>query len=228
MIEYLFLDLDDTILDFHQAERIAVSKTFASLGLEPTPMVVDRYHVINQLHWQRLERGELTREQVVVQRFAALFAELGVHIDATMCMERYEALLAVGHYFLPGAEEALGKLSKTHRLFLASNGTASVQASRIKSANLAPYFEQIFISQAIGANKPSLEYYERCFARIPDFDVSRAMMVGDSLTSDMQGGLNAGMVTCWINPQGHPRNSEIPVDYEIPSLAHLPVLLESL
>lgn len=228
MIEFLFLDMDDTILDFHQAERVAVSKTFASLGLEPTTAVVDRYHVVNQLHWQMLERGELTREQVVVERFAALFRELGVNIDAVECMERYEELLAVSHYFLPGAEEALRVLSGKYRLFLASNGTAKVQASRIKSANLARWFEDIFVSQDIGANKPTLTYYERCFARIPGFDVSRSMMVGDSLTSDMRGGLNAGMHTCWINPEGHPRNPEIPVEYEIPALAQLPELLATL
>ena len=228
MIEFLFLDMDDTILDFHKAERIAVSKTFASLGLEPTQEVVDRYHVVNQLHWQMLERGELTREQVVVQRFAALFDELGVDIDAVKCMETYENLLCVGHYFMPGAEEALKALSSKYRLFLASNGTAKVQASRIKSANLAPWFEQIFVSQDIGANKPSPLYYERCFARIPGFEVSRAMMVGDSLTSDMRGGLNMGMHTCWVNPEHRPRNPEIPVEYEIAGLGELPTLLDTL
>ena len=228
MLEALFLDLDDTILDFHQAERVAVGKAFAALGLEPTPAVVDRYHVINQLYWQRLERGDLTREQVIVGRFDALFQELGVSIDPVACMELYEGLLAVGHYFLPGAKEALDTLRKNYRLFLASNGSADVQDARIKSAGLAPYFEQIFISQRVGANKPSPEFFRRCFAQIPNLCPDQAMMVGDSLTSDMRGGGNAGMVTCWINPQGHSRNPGIPVDYEIPDLAHLPALLQRL
>ncbi len=225
MIEFLFLDLDDTILDFHKAERIAVSKTFRCLGLEPTQEILARYHLLNQLHWQMLERGELTRDQVLVQRFGALFEELGVPINPVECARMYEGLLGVGHYFLPGAEEALEQLRKKYKLYLASNGTASVQASRIKSAGLARFFQGIFISQEIGANKPTLEFFIRCFAKISNFDVRRAMMVGDSLTSDIRGGRNAGMATCWINPWGKPRDPEIPVDYEIPSLAQLPALL---
>lgn len=228
MIECLFLDLDDTILDFHRAERNALRKTLTQLGVEPTQTVLERYHVLNQIHWQMLERGELTREQVVVRRFEALFQELGVEVDAQECAQIYEGLLGEGHYFLPGAEEALEQLHGKYRLFLASNGTASVQASRIKSAGIARFFEDIFVSQDMGANKPALAYYTRCFARIPDFHVHQAMMIGDSLTSDMQGGVNAGMVTCWVNPSGLPRNPAIPVDYEISSLTQLPALLETL
>lgn len=228
MFEFLLLDLDDTILDFHKAEHIAVSKTFASLGIDPTPEVVSRYSEINKLHWQRLERGELTRDQVVVQRFGALFRELGLDTDPFLCAATYERLLGVGHYFLPGAEEALEALSKKYRLFLASNGTASVQASRIASSGIARFFEKIFISQEIGADKPTCAFYERCFAQIPGFDPSRAMMVGDSLTSDIRGGMNAGIATCWVNPKRAARKEGIRVDYEIESFAQLPALLESL
>lgn len=228
MFEFLFLDLDDTILDFKMAERIAIRKTLASFGVEPTEEVCALYSQINKRHWEMLERKELTREQVRKGRFAALFAELGVPVDAAVCAQRYEDHLAVGHYFLPGVEEALPRLARKYRLFLASNGTAKVQAGRLDSANIRHYFEKIFVSQEIGANKPSLEYFQRCFAQIPDLDKSRAIMVGDSLTSDILGGQNAGIATCWVNPSHGPRPEHIRVDYEIESLAELPDLLEAL
>lgn len=228
MIEFLFLDLDDTILDFHKAERLALGKTFRSFGLEPTEEVMARYSLINKAHWERLERKELTREEVLVGRFAVLFGEYGIAVDPTLCARTYEDNLSIGHYFLPGAEEALERLSKKYKLYLASNGTAKVQAGRLASANISHYFQEVFVSQEIGANKPDILYFQRCFERIPGFDAKKAMMVGDSLTSDILGGIQAGMATCWVNPTGksHPENIE--PDYEIKALSQLEALLETL
>jgi len=228
MIEFLFLDLDDTILDFHRAERLAIAKTFQGFGIDPTEAVLSRYHLINKAHWQMLERGELTREQVLVQRFAALFQELGVEADAEACAKAYERNLSVGHYFLPGAEEAVESLSKKYRLFLASNGTASVQKGRMTSANLYRFFEKVYVSQDLGYNKPAPEFFQKAFAQIPDFDPERAIMVGDSLTSDILGGIHAGIKTCWVNPSHAAPDPRIPADYEIESLAQLEALLEAL
>lgn len=228
MIEFLFLDLDDTILDFRKAERIAIGKTFRAHGLDPTEAVMTRYSAINKAHWEMLERGELTREQVLVKRFEALFAEQGIAGDPAAVQATYEKNLAIGHYFLPGAEEAVEALSKKYRLFLASNGTAKVQAGRLTSANLYRFFEKVFVSQEIGHNKPSIHYFNACFAQIPGFDKSKAMMVGDSLTSDIRGGSNAGILTCWVNPSHKPRDPEIHADYEIEALSQLEALLETL
>ena len=226
-MEFLFLDLDDTILDFHKAERLAISRTFRSFGLEPTEQVLERYHVINRLHWERLERGELTRDQVLTGRFQMLFEELGIPAQPQAIAKGYEHNLGLGHYFLPGAKEALDTLRGKYRLFLASNGTASVQHSRLTSAGLYPYFEQVFISQEIGYNKPDKAYFDRCFERIPGFEQEKALMVGDSLTSDVKGGINAGLTTVWINP-AHKDCGDIRPDYEIEGLSDLEGLLESL
>ena len=106
--------------------------------------------------------------------------------------------------------------------------TASVQDSRMKSAGLYPFFEKVFISQEIGFNKPSKEYFDKCFAQIPRFDSNKALMVGDSLTSDILGGIHGGMKTCWINPAGLTAPGNIQPDYEIKRLADLPALLERL
>lgn len=228
MITSVFLDLDDTILDFHKAERIALSKTLRHFGVEPSQAVLDRYHIINIQHWQALERGELTREQVLTGRFEALFRELGHQVDAEAVMQSYESNLSIGHYFLPGAQEAVQRLSKSYRLFLASNGTASVQHSRLTSAGLYPYFEKVFISQEVGYNKPSKAYFERCFSLIPGFEAEKAIMVGDSLTSDILGGQRSGLKTCWVNPGHLPAPADIQPDYEIESLSQLEALLMTL
>ena len=228
MIEFLFLDLDDTILDFHKAERIAISKTLGEFGLEPTEEVLHRYHLINKAHWEMLERGELTRAEVQWKRFAQLFREFDVAADPHGCAARYMENLSIGHYFLPRAEETVEFLSAHYRLFLASNGNASVQKGRMTSANLYRFFEQVFVSEEIGHNKPSKAYFEAAFARIPGFDPEKALMVGDSLTSDIRGGINGGIRTCWVNPDHLPANPEIPADYEIEALHQLPALLETL
>lgn len=227
MIEFLLLDLDDTILDFHKAERLALSKTFRAFGLEPTEAVLNRYHEINKWHWEQLEKGRLTRPQVLEGRFVQLFRELGLAVDAAQCMKSYEHNLSIGHYFLPGAEEAVKRLHEKYRLFLLSNGTAVVQQGRLTSANLYPWFEKVFISQEMGFNKPDKQFFDRCFAQISGFDPDKALMVGDSLTSDIQGGINAGVRTVWVNP-AHKAAGKIRPDYEIEALPQLEALLEEL
>ncbi len=228
MIEFLFLDLDDTILDFQKAERIALDKTFRAFDLAPEESVIARYIQINLEHWHRLERKELTRDQVVVGRFAQLFDEYGIEADPAAAADAYENNLSIGHYFLPRAEEALKSLSEKYKLYMASNGTAKVQAGRLKSANISHYFERIFISQELGANKPDKAYFHRCAAQIPGYDREKAMIVGDSLTSDIQGGINAGIKTVWVNPGHVPHPAHIVPDYEIEALYQLEALLKTL
>lgn len=227
MIGILLLDLDDTILDFHKAERIALSKTLRDHGLEPSEQVLTLYHEINKWHWNQLELGKMNREQVLLGRFTTLFRELGQEEKGADCAESYEENLALGHHFLPGAEEALKRLFGKYRLFLMSNGTAKVQKGRLTSANLYRFFEQVFISQEIGYNKPEKAFFDTCFARIPGFRQERALMVGDSLTSDIQGGINAGVKTVWVNPEGRSWDRIRP-DYEIRGLGELETLLEKM
>ena len=228
MYKYLLIDLDDTILDFHMAESVALKKTLLAFGIEPTEAVCAQYSAINKTYWERLERKEITRAQVQTGRFETLFEELGVAADANECCRTYMGNLSIGHYFLPGALEALEALSKKYILYMASNGNASVQAGRLKSANINHYFADIFISEDMGADKPSKAYFEKCFARMGDFNPAETMMVGDSLTSDIRGGKNAGIATCWVNPNGKTCPEDLQPGYQIESLAQLPELLESL
>ena len=223
----ILIDLDNTILDFNAAEHAALTKALTELGVPADEDTLRRYHEINIQHWEMLEDGLLTREEVLVKRFEALFRERGIEADAFRTQEQYESNLSVGHWFVPGAPELLEALHGKYRLFICSNGTGSVQDGRIASAGLAPYFEDIFISERIGGNKPERGFFEACFARIPGFRRERALILGDSLTSDIRGGKNAGILTCWYNPQGKDNPGAIRPDWEIRALEQFPALLET-
>ena len=220
--------MDDTLLDFHKAEAIAIRKTLAQLGIEPDEAAISRYSAINTSLWKRLENGELTREQVLVQRFEILFSELGVDADGNMAWQTYEQFLSDGHYFISGAPELLETLHSKYNLYLASNGTASVQDSRIESSGIARYFKEIFISQRVGFDKPHRSFFEHCFKSIPAFSKGETIIIGDSLSSDIRGANNAGIRACWFNPNKKPREEDILVHYEVTGLDQIPSLLEQI
>ncbi len=225
MYRTIFLDLDDTLLDFGAAERVAIAKAFRDLGLEPTPALLKRYSELNQAQWEAFERGEITRDTVLVRRFALLFAELGLFIDPQHAEDVYRGYLGVGHYFVEGAEEVLSYLAPKYDLYLASNGVAATQYSRLESAGIGHYFKDIFISEVTGSHKPDRAYFDYCFSHIPGFDPSEALMVGDSLTSDILGGFNAGIRTCWFNPGCKPLQGPVTPDHEIHALRELKDIL---
>ena len=175
-----------------------------------------------------LERGEITRSQVQAGRFAVLFEELGVDRSPEEVHLFYQHQLSLQHFFLPGAKELLDQLKNFYTLVIISNGTATVQDRRIRDAGLLPYFSHIFISQRLGYDKPSAAFFDACFAAMPGVNREECLIVGDSLTSDMLGGRNAGIRTCWYNPRGKPRLADIPVDYEIAQLSDLPELLANI
>lgn len=224
----LLLDLDDTILDFGWAEGIALRQTLEQVGVPATEAVCQRYSQINADCWKLLEQGKLTRSALMVRRFALLFQELGTSANADEAAAVYPERLSHGHRFLPGAKEALETLSQKYRLYLVSNGTAHVQAGRLDSSGIRPFFRDIFISQEVGVDKPDVEFFNRCFAQIGDVDNSRTLIVGDSLTSDILGGNRAGIATCWVNPRHLPRRADLRIDFEIEALSQLDALLDSL
>ncbi|MGN0114542.1 MAG: YjjG family noncanonical pyrimidine nucleotidase [Acutalibacteraceae bacterium] len=228
MIKFVFLDLDDTILDFHKAESHALTKMLETIGVTPTEQIIKRYSEINLSQWKRLERGEITREQVKVGRYKLLFDELGVEQDPKAATAIYERYLGQGHWFIDGAQQLLCDLHGKYRLFVASNGTLNVQTGRIKSAGLKNYIEQFFISEQIGANKPDKAFFDKAFSQIPDFDKKYAVIVGDSLTSDILGGINAGIKTVWFNQHRAVNGSKFTPDYEIHTLSELPALLDNM
>ena len=228
MIDTILWDLDNTIFDFSRAERIALRKTLVELGVEPVETTLNRYSELNDAQWKLLELGKLTRQQVKVRRYQLLFEELGVDASAEQAAKLYEGYLALGHYYMDGAEEVLETLRGQYRMYLVTNGTASVQHGRVNSSNLMNYIEDMFISEEVGYDKPSNAYFDACFARIPDFHKEHAVIVGDSLTSDIRGGINAGVRTIWFNPRGIEPSAELSPDREIRKLSELPELLSEL
>lgn len=229
MIKSVFLDLDDTILDFQKGERRAIYKAFVDMGLPVDDSIINRYIEINLSCWQALERGEMTKDQVLVDRFRLLFDELEITRSADEAQEIYENYLKDEHDFIEGAEELLNRFMAEGKydLYMATNGIPSVQKPRIKDADIAKYFKEIFISEDIGYAKPSKKFFNACFEMIEDFSIDKTIIVGDSLTSDILGGKNSGIKTCHFNPKNRPYGSIIP-DYKINKLSELIDLLDSI
>ncbi len=228
MLNTIFFDVDDTLLDFKKAELVALSSTLQEQGFRPTEEILERYHIINRTQWELLERGELTREQVLRRRFTLLFDEYALPCDVEKVKARYEHYLGVGHYFIEGAPELLQTLHGTYDLYLVTNGTASIQRRRLDSAGILPYFKGVFISHEIGFNKPDPRFFDYCFSHIMGFEKEKAVIIGDSLSSDIRGGNLVGIRTCWFNPSHSPCTTTAVPDFEIDALSPLPALLATL
>ncbi len=225
MYKFVFLDADDTLLDFRMSERAAITESFLRFGIEPTDALIERYSAINKATWERMERGEITRARVLTERFEILFARIGADIDPQTFEDTYQVLLGQHAYLVAGAMDILAYLRPKYRLYIASNGVAATQDSRLRAAGLTPWFDDIFISERVGFNKPDRAFFEASFACIPGFSRERAIIVGDSLSSDMLGGKNAGIATCWFNYRRRVPRDDILPDYTVYSLEELKTIL---
>lgn len=229
MITTILLDLDDTILDFHKAEQAALKKALLDIGVELTERILKRYSEINLSQWKLLERGQLTQEQVKINRYRIFFEELGIDASPEETAKRYERNLAYEHETMDGAMELLDALSGKYRLYAASNGTYEVQKRRIEESGIQPYFNDFFISKKIGYHKPDPKFFAYCFSHIPAFKKEETVMVGDSLSSDILGGKNAGLTTIWYQRDRQKTdNGEIHPDYRIYDLKELPEILRKI
>lgn len=224
MVRDVLIDLDDTILDFHAEERVALFRAFDLLGIPQTEEYAALYHEINDAQWRLLEEGKTDRRRVLTERFRLFFEAIG-RDGWEAAPPLYEKCLSERHAFIPGAQEMLRALSSRYRLWLCSNGFAHIQSGRIRSAGISPFFRGIFVSETTGADKPSAAYFHAVFSRIPDFDPALAVMVGDSLTSDIQGGVNAGIRTVWFNAKHKENKNALPIDAVYERAADLPDIL---
>lgn len=226
MIKNILFDLDDTILDFKKAESAALSKTLIKFGVEPTQYIISQYSKYNISQWKRLELGEITREQVKVNRYRLLFDELGLDLSPEEATADYEENLCYEHYFIDGALETIQDLYKDYDLYIVSNGAKRVQDSRIDGAGISKYFKNIFISEIIGCEKPNEKFFDYCFSQIPNFKRDETIIIGDSLSSDIKGGVNAGIKTMWFNPHSAMNTTSLKPDYEISSLTQIKDILK--
>ena len=213
MFNFVFLDADDTLLDFLLTERAAITESFQRFGLSPTDDLITQYSAI------------ITRDRVLIERFEILFARLGADIDPRVFEGTYQALLGQHAFLVEGAVEILAYLRPKYKLYIASNGVAATQDSRFRDAGLTGWFDDIFISERIGHHKPEKAYFDACFARIPGFRHDEAIIVGDSLSSDILGGINAGIATCWFNYRRRAPRDDVRPDYTVDSLEELKHIL---
>ena len=220
--EILLFDADNTILDFDKSEAQALEHAFYDVGLEFSQTVLQVYRKNNIYQWQLFEKGKLTKAEVLVNRFVETFKELGLPLDkATETGDKYEEYLMFGFFIVPHAEEVLQQLKNKRRLYVVSNGVAAIQNSRMKGSGMEKYFVARFVSEDVGYPKPQKEYFDYCFNHIENFDKSKTLIIGDSLSSDIQGGVNAGIDTCWFNPWKSINKSGLNPTYEITDLRQL-------
>jgi 2-haloacid dehalogenase len=217
---WLLFDADDTLFDFPRAEANALKWTLEQAGLPYQPTDLPFYSKFNQQVWQEFERGEVTSLELRVKRFRLFLDKTQLNADPEALSALYLRNLALGTDLLPGAEDLIRVLVGRFHLALVTNGIKEVQHSRLERSVLKNCFEHIFISEEVGAAKPSAAYFDAVFAGLGQPPKASALIIGDSLTSDIQGGLNYGLDTCWYNPKS--KTTDLPVTYQI---AHLEELL---
>lgn len=216
MIKVILWDVDATLLDFKKSESLALKKTFAHFGLENcTDSITEQYSAINQRYWQRLEQGELTKEQVLVGRFEEFFAVRGYDAHAQSFCEMFESSLPDCVDFIGNAKTVIEALSKNYHQYAVTNGARAVQRKKLAVSGIADIFDGVFISDEVGYEKPSVDFFNHVLANIPSVDTNEILIVGDSLTSDIKGGNNMGFKTCWFNPQSLPLKDGYTVNYQI-------------
>ncbi len=201
MYTSLFLDLDNTLLDFTKAEAVAVSRVLKKHGLPGDDTAVKAYSKINQSYWERFERNEIPKSMIFEGRFKTLLEYFGKKGDFSAIAKDYEKGLSDCYFKIEGADEILTYLkSKGYRLYATTNGLSSIQFKRIKNSGLGVYFDKVFVSEEAGHQKPEKEYFDYVIANIPEKDRSKMLIVGDSQSSDILAGINSGIDTCWFNP----------------------------
>lgn len=226
MKNILLIDLDDTLLDFSKSENTAVKATLKEFSLPSSEEVALLYKQFNIEVWKDFEKGLLTRERLGNLRFERLLKKIGEDPALGEKLNKcYCKNLAFQHFMMDGAQEFLDKIGKLYRIIGVSNGTSRVQWQRIKDSGLDKVCESIFVSEDIGVQKPKKEYFDYVASHLDDFDKERAVMVGDSLSSDISGGKNYGVTTVWFNPEN--KESDLP-DYSVSNFNELYDLLVSL
>ena len=228
MIKTILWDVDRTLLDFDAAERAAIQSLFVEFGLgECSEEQVARYSVLNMKYWEKLERGEITKPQVLVGRFEEFFAQEGLNCrDIPAFNQEYQLRLGDTVVFRDDAGSLVARLKGRVRQYAVTNGTRVAQERKLSRSGLDRMLDGVFISEIVGTEKPGAAFFDAVFSQIGPCCRDEVMIVGDSLTSDMQGGRSAGILCCWYNPLGEPRPADPRIDYDIRDLRQVEQILD--
>lgn len=217
----LLFDADNTLFNFDAGNRRAFSETCRVCRLPDTPELFQVYEQANAEMWSAFDRGECTKDFLVVERFRLFLERAGLQADPVLCNKIHLDTLATNTVLLPHALEVCRALAQTHRLYIVTNAVAAVQKARLAASDIRPYITDAFISEDAGANKPSAAYFDYVFSRIPGITRENCLLIGDSPSSDLRGANNYGIPCCWYNPQGLARPDGLRIDYEIRDLLEL-------
>ena len=232
MIKYLLWDIDNTLLSFDLAERASMTKGFKIFDIDiKDKKDLDVYKDINDKHWKMLERGERTREEILTGRFEEFFDLYDIAYDDSLVNDFnlfYQEELGKQVFFNDYAEEVLQKLGKDYKQYAVTNGSKVAQSGKLKNSGLDKVFDGVFISEDLGYDKPSLEYFDLVFENIGSKNKDEYILIGDSLTSDMLGSNNAGIRNIWYNPKDLDNKASVKIDYTINNLKEVIEILENI
>ena len=211
--KFVLFDADDTLMDFKRSEHEAVCDVMRFFGLPVSDEIVEKYSQINDNHWKMLEKGEIEKKKLYFSRWEKFCEFYKYTCNPVDVANKYEECLSKKSYLLDGALDLCRNLYGKCKMYIVTNGNKKVQESRFNPSALHTYFEDCFISEDMGYEKPRKEFFECVFSRIPDFCREESIIVGDSLTSDISGGINACVDTCWYNPNNKPIPTNMRITY---------------
>jgi len=225
-IRTILFDADGTLFDFAKSEKTAFEKTLSYFGIEgDISKLTDIYEKCNSEMWEQFEQGRVSAKKLRTERFRLFLQQSKIKGKAAEFSAKYIQKLSNCSYLLPGAKQLLQQLQGKFEIHLITNGLQDVQKSRIHSSEVADYYSQLFISEEIGYPKPDPRIFDYVFKKILHKNKNEVLIVGDNLFSDIKGGNDYGIKTCWYNPQGFPNNSGISPNFEITKLAELKKIL---
>lgn len=219
----LFFDADGTLLDYEKAEYEALMTTFQLHHLSFQTEVHQRYQYHNQKLWQKFEKGQVNKDQVVLQRFNDLFAEFNIQFDVETIHRTYVEQLSKGTQLISGAYDLCRRLSKTHDLYIVTNGFEDIQRSRIQQSAIAPFISALYSSEAIGVAKPAPAFFDYVLEDIGKMNKKEVLVIGDSISADIQGAFNSELDVCWYNPMNAEYSLSRYPTYEIKELKELQI-----
>ena len=220
--ELILFDLDGTLFDYNRAEEYALKNSLESFGIDcDFSSCLAEYRKINRSVWREFERGMIGLEDLRLKRFDVLFDNSNVKKNIEEFSKKYLYFISKTSFINEGAEEIVSYLRSDYKLALATNGIYSVQYERLKRSSLSPYFDIFVVSEEIGFAKPTPDFFNYVFKKASHSDKNTALIVGDSLSSDIKGGINFGIDTCWFNPEKVIKEVDLSPTYEIEKLAQV-------